>query len=198
VYNRNAMELLNALLDERTTNAEATLAAAIRLDLHTFLGIQIEARMRARPRFLGRTPRDLLVEIRKDLDVKVGKATEDLMKAMLDLRMFLAANPKPNREEGEAVINAVSERAIKLARGMLVGNFFPGDDVPDDAKSDVVDDAPKYQLDYTPTVPLIWAWTQVRELDRVRIALDAARGGKVADSYELRRHLPEALPEQTW
>lgn len=189
---------LDALLDERTSKAEAALAAAIRLDLHAFLGEQVEHRMRTRPHFLKRTPRDLLVEIRKELDRNVERTTEDAMKAVTDLRVFLAANPKSNREEGEAMINAVSARAVKLARSILVTNFFPGDDVPDGPQSDVVDDSPRYKLDYTPTIPLVWAWTQVRELDRVRLAVDAAKGGPVADSYELRRHLPEALPKQQW
>lgn len=189
---------LDKLLDERTNRAEATLAAAVRLDLHCFLGAQVEGRMRARPHFLRKTPRDLLIEIRKALERHVDTAAEDLMKAAWDLRVFLGATTRTAAEEQQALADAVGARALKIARSILVTSFFPGDGVPDGPASDVVDASPKYALPYAPTPALAWAWATVRELDRVRFALAAAKGGPVADSYELRRHLPEALPAQTW
>jgi hypothetical protein len=170
----------------------------VRLELQAFLGAEVEGRMRARPRFLRRTPRDLLVELRRELDDDVHRAADDALRAAGDLRAFFGGAGRTVAEEHQALVVVVEERAVALARAILRTSFFPGDDVGDGPDSDVVDAAPRFALRFVPSPALAWAWATVRELDRVRAAVAAARGGPVADGYELRRHLPEALPAQAW
>lgn len=177
------MNVLVARIDE----AEARLAAAIRLDFQRWLAEAVEGRLRARPHFLARTPRDALVLIRKAVDEEADRAAASAAEQVRDLRVWYSASPAGEADEIAGLRKTISD-IVEVARRLLSEWCFPGDDKPDRADVTQVDLDAEYKLAYEPSETVLWAFRQARELDGVRNQLveDPA-----ADGFTVRYHLPE-------
>jgi hypothetical protein len=176
-----------ALLDERAAESSKLLDGAIRLDFRSFLGRQLEDRLRARPNFLARTPTVTRISWRKAVNAEADRAAEKMAQPVRDLRVFLGASPRSEAEETAALAKTLGE-IVEVARRMLIEGCFPGDDKADRADVTQVDLDAEWALAYAPSPPVVWAWRQVRELDEVRNQL---ADDPNADTFEIRWHLPE-------
>jgi len=174
-------------LAARLERASARLAVAVRLELNCFVTTAVESRLRARPNFLARTPQAALVGLRARVDDDANRAAIALERPVADLRVYYGAETRTPDEEDRGFGKTVAEAAQQWATRVLAELAFPGDDKPDRADVTQVDLDATYQVTFTPSPTLLWAWRQVRELDGVRNRL--ADGG--APDFETRWHLPE-------
>jgi hypothetical protein len=148
--------------------------------------------LRSRPHFLARTPPPALAHLRHDIADGCEKVLVDAGVKIRDLRVFYGAVPRSDQEEEVGIVKVLSEIEA-VTRKILVTWSFPGDDKPDRADDRAVDLAPRYQLAYHPSPAVLWAWQQVRGVDRARFQLVDAGEPPFERSFDLALHLPEAL-----
>jgi hypothetical protein len=159
-------------------------------DAASFLQGEVEARMRTRPRFLARTPVQALVQLRRRLDEETASFAEAALGRLVDLNAWYAGAVPAEAEEAAAVTRALAD-LTDLTHRVLATYGFPGDARSDDADDGSLDVAPSYELDYEPAPQVLWAWRQLRSLET---AVRAAERNPTPPTFELRFHLPEALP----
>ncbi len=185
------MELTDAeqrALAERHQIAVGQLRDALGLELTRFVAGEVARRLRARPHFFGRMKPGPRASLRRRVDHDCGALLATLAQPIADLRVYYGAEARSAAEEDAGFARTVAEAADALARRLLGELAFPGDDKPDRADIAAVDLDATYQLAFTPSATLLWAWRRVRELDGVRNTL---ADGAPADGFEVRWHLPE-------
>ncbi len=183
---------LEALLDERLAEAVDLLREAIRVDLRKFATDEIVRRLRERPHFLARTPPPALVHLRNDITEGCEKVLVEAGTKIRDLRVFYGAVPKSEQEEEVGITKILSE-IEQVTRKILVTWSIPGDSKSDRADDRSVDPEPEYQLSYRPSSAVLWAWQQVRGVDRARFQLVEADEPPFDHTFDLAFFLPEAL-----
>jgi len=181
---------LGPVYEARRATTLELLRAAVTADTARFLQGEVEARMRARPHFLARTPVQALVQLRRRLDEETATFAEAAFGRLVDLNAWYAGGEPAEAEEGVAVGRALADLA-GLTHRVLATYGFPGDARADDAGDRSLDVAPEYELTYEPAPQVLWAWRQLRGLET---AIRAAERDPGRPTLELRLHLPEALP----
>ena len=176
-----------AALDARHDSASRRLAVAVRLDLNRFVSTAIEDRLRARPSFFARLAAGSRQALRDRVDRDAAAAADDLAQPIADLRVYYGAETRTVEAEDRGFAGTIAETAQAVAARLLGELAFPADATPDHAGDAAVDLAATYALAFAPSTSLMWAWRQVRELDKVRNQL--ADGAP--PSFETAWHLPE-------
>lgn len=184
-----------AILMARTESASARLREAIRLDFAHYLSRQVEDRLRARPHFFGRSSELALTLVREKMETEAERVTASLEQPVVDLRVYYGASPRSEAEEASGFGNALAADIAKCAERILSRFGVPGDDKPDDPDQTGLDLDATYDVTYTPSPTVLWAWRQVRALDEVRNLIVDAGDCPPKPTFELRWHLPELLVE---
>jgi hypothetical protein len=179
--------LVGEALAARRAVAETDLRDALRLDATRLLASEVEARLRARPRFLAAFPASALVQLRRELDSRGVALADEAWTKLTDLRAWFGAEGGTDADEAAAVSRACSpfaDAALELLR--VYG--FPDDAAPDQPAG--IDLDASYVVEYRPSVQVEWAWRRLRALDTARnLLVDGATG------FEVAFHLPEGLRE---
>lgn len=189
------MDELMQLLLERTEAASARLREAIRIDFHHFVARHVEDRLRARPHFFARTAAGVVSSIRKGVEEEAERVARSMEQQVADLRVYYGASERTEAEEASGLAKTLGEDIAEATRRLLTDWAFPGDDKADRPDVTQIDLDAEYQVAYTPSPAVVWAWRQVRALDEVRNRIaDAEKAGRPPEiDFGLRWHLPELV-----